>query len=46
MKATVLTAVFAALLINVVAALAWDHYTQRLIDLDRPHGSSELVAGR
>jgi len=45
MKATVLT-LFAALLINAAAALAWDHYTQRLISHSHSHGSSELVALR
>jgi len=45
MKAIVLN-VLAALLINAAAALAWDHYTQRLISLSHPHGGSELVARR
>ena len=42
MKTTVLTSLFAALLINALAALAWDHYTQRLVA--HSHGSSELAA--
>ena len=44
MKATVVTSLLAALLVNIVAALAWNHYTQRLIDLHHSNGSSELVA--
>ena len=45
MKAVALT-VFAAFLINAAAALAWDHYTQRLTSHSQVHGSSVLVALR
>jgi hypothetical protein len=45
MKAVVLS-VFAAFLINAAAALAWDHYTQRLISHGPTHHSSALVAHR
>jgi hypothetical protein len=46
MKATVVTSLVAALLINAAAGLAWDHYTQRLLAHYHPQGSSELVAHR
>ena len=46
MKATVITTVFAALLINAAAALAWDHYTQRLVAHYHGDGASELLAPR
>jgi hypothetical protein len=43
MKSITLATLFAALLINALAAFAWDQYTQRLVERSQARNASELV---
>lgn len=46
MNSTTFAALFAAVLVNALAALAWDHYTHRLVAHSQAGNGITLVTQR